>query len=76
MTVQTFSISHDAVSPSGYAFHTKEGMACVATDLGHFQESVKSVIKDADILLLESNHDVGNAKIWPVSLCTKEKNTK
>lgn len=73
MTVQTFSISHDAASPSGYAFHTKEGMACVATDLGHFSESVKSVIKDADILLLESNHDVEMLKFGPYPYVLKKR---
>ncbi|WP_461613496.1 MBL fold metallo-hydrolase [Clostridium sp. Marseille-QA1073] len=73
MTVQTFSISHDAVDPSGYAFHTKEGIACIATDLGHFSEGVKSVIKEADILLLESNHDVEMLKFGPYPYVLKRR---
>ena len=65
ITVENFDISHDAAKPSGYKIHTKRGKACIATDLGYFSESVKAALRDADVILLESNHDVEMLKFGP-----------
>lgn len=71
--VENFKISHDAADPLGYAFHTKKGSAAIATDLGHFSSEVKDVIKDADILLLESNHDIEMLKFGPYPYVLKRR---
>lgn len=73
MTVERFSIPHDAVNPTGFAIHTKRGKACIATDLGNFTEKVKSAIADADIVLLECNHDVEMLKFGPYPYVLKRR---
>jgi phosphoribosyl 1,2-cyclic phosphodiesterase len=65
ITVERFDISHDAAKPSGYKIHSHRGKACIATDLGYFSESVKEALKDSEIILLESNHDVEMLKFGP-----------
>jgi len=56
--VTAFDIPHDASQPVGYSFRTNENEKIVfATDLGHATESVKERLKNARVLLLESNHD-------------------
>ncbi|MGL4731063.1 MAG: MBL fold metallo-hydrolase [Clostridium sp.] len=73
MTVENFKIYHDAIDPRGYAFRSKDKVAAIATDLGHFSNEVKDVLKDADILLLESNHDVEMLKFGPYPYVLKKR---
>ncbi len=65
MHIINYNISHDAAAPIGYALCSGNKKACIATDLGYFSEEVKAVIKDADVILLESNHDVEMVKFGP-----------
>ena len=58
--VSAFEISHDAIQPVGYVFCSatnNEEKIAVATDLGHITDNVKEKLKNAKILLLESNYD-------------------
>lgn len=65
MDVISYAISHDAASPSGYSLIHKNKKACVATDLGVFSEEVHKTLEDADVILLESNHDIQMLKFGP-----------
>ena len=65
MHIINYNISHDAAAPIGYAIYGGNKKACIATDLGYFSEEVKTMIKDADVILLESNHDVEMVKFGP-----------
>lgn len=65
MDIFNYSISHDAVDPVGYAIYSGKSKACVATDLGYFSDEVRENTKDADVVLLESNHDVEMLKFGP-----------
>jgi phosphoribosyl 1,2-cyclic phosphodiesterase len=65
MHIINYNISHDAVAPTGYALYSGNKKACIATDLGYFSDEVKAMIKDADVILLESNHDVEMVKFGP-----------
>jgi phosphoribosyl 1,2-cyclic phosphodiesterase len=60
-----YRIPHDAVMPSGYSIMCNNKKVCVATDLGYFSEEVSHQLKDADVILLESNHDVEMLKFGP-----------
>jgi phosphoribosyl 1,2-cyclic phosphodiesterase len=55
--VTAFSVPHDASQPVGYVFCEGERKAVFATDLGYATEDVKERLKNASVLLLESNHD-------------------
>ena len=63
--ITSFSLPHDAVDPVGYLFRTGDGSldnpyhtVAWVTDLGYAPTLVHEKIRDADILVLESNHDV------------------
>lgn len=63
--IKNFKIPHDAAMPSGYSVTCGNKKVCVATDLGYFSDEVKQAIKDSDVILLESNHDVEMLKFGP-----------
>ena len=58
LLVETFSIPHDAQDPVGFLIHTAAGKIGHATDLGHVTKLVLERIRAANVLVLESNHDV------------------
>lgn len=65
LTVESFSIPHDAHDPVGYVFRHGQGdlfeperSIAWLTDLGYATELVRERIRLADILVLESNHDL------------------
>ena len=58
MAVETFSIPHDAQDPVGFLVRTAFGNVGFATDLGHFTRLVGERVRRANVLVLESNHDV------------------
>jgi phosphoribosyl 1,2-cyclic phosphodiesterase len=56
--IETFSIPHDAQDPVGFLLRTARGNIGFATDLGHTTRLVLDRIRHANVLVLESNHDV------------------
>ena len=58
ITATPFAISHDAAQPVGYVLETGGKKACVATDMGIYDENTVRMLSDSDILLVESNHDI------------------
>ncbi len=59
LDVETFRTPHDASEPIGMALTAKStgARAAVVTDLGMVTESVRRMVKDVDLLVIESNHD-------------------
>lgn len=58
ITVQPFTISHDAAEPVGYRFTCEGKSAAVATDMGIYTEETIRHLRGLDVLLLEANHDI------------------
>ncbi|MGP8219759.1 MAG: MBL fold metallo-hydrolase, partial [Limisphaerales bacterium] len=58
LLVDTFAIPHDAQDPVGYLLRTPAGNIGFVTDLGHMTKLVIERIRPANVLVLESNHDV------------------
>jgi phosphoribosyl 1,2-cyclic phosphodiesterase len=58
ISVETFSIPHDAQEPVGYLLRTATGNVGFATDLGHVTKLVIERIRPANALVLETNHDI------------------
>ena len=58
VTVDTFPVPHDAYDPVGFMVHTAAGNIGFLTDLGHATKLVVERVRAANVLLLESNHDV------------------
>lgn len=63
--IETFSIPHDAQDPVGYILHTAAANVGFATDLGHVTKLVLERIRVANVLVLESNHDVKMLQACP-----------
>jgi phosphoribosyl 1,2-cyclic phosphodiesterase len=58
MTVESFPISHDAAEPVAYNFYDGQAKLSIATDIGYMSPIVREKIKDADVIVLEANHDI------------------
>jgi phosphoribosyl 1,2-cyclic phosphodiesterase len=57
LDVMAFPISHDAVAPVGFCFEYGGRRVALATDLGCVTQGVQDAIADADLIVLEANHD-------------------
>ncbi|SKC88450.1 MBL fold metallo-hydrolase [Maledivibacter halophilus] len=60
--VNPYSISHDACNPMGYSFVHNNSKISITTDLGCITDEIINEIKDSDLLVIESNHDVEMVK--------------
>src|SRR5262249_54405767 len=58
VVVETFSIPHDAQDPVGFVLRTCEGNIGFLTDLGHATKLALERVRQANVLILESNHDI------------------
>ncbi len=58
VTVDTFSVPHDAYDPVGFLLRTPAGDLGFLTDLGHATKLVQERVRAAQLLVLEANHDV------------------
>lgn len=63
ISVKTFRVSHDAADPVGYTFISGGKQISIVTDTGCMSEEIILEIRDADILILEANHDVDMLRI-------------
>ncbi|WP_125154142.1 MBL fold metallo-hydrolase [Clostridium rectalis] len=73
LDIISYNIPHDAVSPHGYSICNNKKKFCLATDLGYFTEEIQSILKDADAILLESNHDEEMLKFGPYPYVLKRR---
>ncbi len=61
--VDTFRLSHDAEEPAGFSFSNADGQISMLTDTGCVTEEAFAGIRDADILVIEANHDSNVLKV-------------
>jgi phosphoribosyl 1,2-cyclic phosphodiesterase len=73
IAVRPFTIPHDAVDPVGFVFQTEGVRMAVATDLGYVTPNVKVQLKQLDLLLLESNHDLEMLRDGPYPWSVKQR---
>ncbi|MDR1247249.1 MAG: MBL fold metallo-hydrolase [Clostridiales Family XIII bacterium] len=57
ISVKTFAVSHDAAEPVGYTLRCQGRQISVVTDTGCVNAEITEEIRDANLLVLESNHD-------------------
>ena len=68
-----FTIPHDAADPVGFVL-TVEGVRMgFATDLGYVPPNVKAQLRNLDLLLLESNHDLEMLRDGPYPWSVKQR---
>lgn len=71
--VESFTVSHDAASPMFYTFHQGAHKIVTMTDTGYVSERMKGVIRNADVYLFESNHDVAMLRAGRYPWNTKQR---
>ena len=71
--ITPFAIPHDAADPVGYAFRSNSTKVAIVTDLGYLPELVKVHLREADFLILESNHDLEMLKVGPYPWYIKQR---
>jgi len=73
LKIKSFSVSHDAVDPVAYTFTQGTRKISVATDMGFVSDQVRENVAGSDLVLLESNHDVGMLKAGPYPYYLKQR---
>ncbi|MFY9852642.1 MAG: MBL fold metallo-hydrolase [Terracidiphilus sp.] len=73
ISISPFTIPHDAADPVGFVFQTEGVRMGFATDLGYISPNVKAQLKNLDLLLLESNHDLEMLRDGPYPWAVKQR---
>jgi phosphoribosyl 1,2-cyclic phosphodiesterase len=71
--VDSFTIPHDAIDPVGFCVRAQGIKFGIATDLGYVTDSIRFHLRRADLLLLESNHDLDMLKVGPYPWAVKQR---
>jgi phosphoribosyl 1,2-cyclic phosphodiesterase len=71
--ISPFAIPHDAADPIGFSFRVNGAKVAIVTDLGYLPELVKQHLREADCLILESNHDLEMLKVGPYPWYIKQR---
>ena len=61
--VKSFLLSHDAEEPVGFSFYKAGKQISILTDTGFLSDDIYDEIKEADLLIIEANHDVEMLRI-------------
>lgn len=74
MFVRAFRTPHDSRESTGYSIVTPDGKRLsVATDIGIITDSIMNAVYGSDLILLESNHDVGMLQNGPYPYFLKQR---
>jgi phosphoribosyl 1,2-cyclic phosphodiesterase len=71
--VQPFTIPHDAADPVGFVFASEGVRLGFATDLGYVAPNVREQLRNLDLLLIESNHDLEMLRDGPYPWSVKQR---
>lgn len=58
LLINPIKIFHDAGEPVGYVLYNKNKKISIVTDTGFIDDNIKDKIKNSNLYLMESNHDV------------------
>ncbi len=73
LTVNSFSIPHDAADPVGYSFISENEKFTIATDLGHITDELLKNLSGSTSVIIEANHDVEMLKTGPYPYFLKQR---
>ena len=71
--VEPFPVVHDAASPVGFLVETGGCRIAFTTDLGQVSAAVRSAWDRADVLVVESNHDLDMLRLGPYPEVLKQR---
>ncbi|MGC2404258.1 MAG: MBL fold metallo-hydrolase, partial [Acidobacteriaceae bacterium] len=73
IAITPFTIPHDAADPVGFVFEAEGVRMAIATDLGYMPPNVKMAMRNCDVLMLESNHDLEMLRDGPYPWSVKQR---
>jgi phosphoribosyl 1,2-cyclic phosphodiesterase len=73
ISLNPFTIPHDAADPVGFVIRAEGVRMGFATDLGYIPPNVKAQLKGLALLLLESNHDLEMLRDGPYPWSVKQR---
>ncbi|MGA2909585.1 MAG: MBL fold metallo-hydrolase [Terracidiphilus sp.] len=73
ISLSPFTIPHDAADPVGFVLSSEGVRMGFATDLGYVPPNVKQQLRNLDLLLLESNHDLEMLRDGPYPWSVKQR---
>jgi phosphoribosyl 1,2-cyclic phosphodiesterase len=73
IVITPFTIPHDAADPVGFVFEADGVRMAIATDLGYMPPNVKMALRNCDVLMLESNHDLEMLRDGPYPWSVKQR---
>jgi phosphoribosyl 1,2-cyclic phosphodiesterase len=73
IAITPFTIPHDAADPVGFVFEADGVRMAIATDLGYMPPNVKMALRNCDVLMLESNHDLEMLRDGPYPWSVKQR---
>jgi len=73
LRINPFRISHDANEPCAFTVSCDHKKIGVATDLGVYNDYIVENLKDSDLVLCESNHDVRMLQVGPYPYPLKQR---
>ena len=65
MTIRPISVSHDAADPVCYSITSGDASMLIMTDTGYVPQEAASCMKEADLIVLEANHEIDVLKAGP-----------
>ena len=70
LTINPFSIPHDAANPCGFNIYKGDKKISIATDIGHMTKGILKNLEESLFIMLESNYDpeVLRCSSYPFSL--------
>lgn len=73
VTVNPFSVSHDAAAPVGFRLDWQGGSLALLTDLGRFTDSNLRDVDGVDALFVEANYDPNRLSYGPYPMRLKDR---
>lgn len=73
LTIEPFTIPHDAVDPVAFRLTSEGVRIAVVTDLGYIPQNVKDYLKGCHCMILESNHDLEMLRNGPYPWFVKQR---
>jgi len=72
-SIRSFPVPHDAAAPVGYSIRAGDWCVGVAIDLGSWDEAVLAGLQEADLVILEANHDREKLRVAPYDWAVKQR---
>jgi len=71
--IDSFTIPHDAIDPVGFCVRLRESNSASPPTWVYVTDSIRFHLRGADLLLLESNHDLDMLKVGPYPWSVKQR---